>query len=135
MSSSPSDSPVGAAVDEPLFTDEDAALVKAVLNSRVWRLLCDSLVAEREALFSGRSNVAGLAGHPSTTEALWKAHGAILLIQHLLQEAPRNVVWWRHYMDEQKSQRRTKSRRPKSPEREYRPDPDLNTPTEFDIPE
>lgn len=134
MATSPFDSRESGP-DDPLVTPEDVALVKAVLNSRVWRLLCDSLVAEREALFSGRSNVAGLSGLPATTESLWKAHGAILLIQHLLQEAPRNVVWWRHFMDEQKSHGRKKSRTPKAPEREYRPDPDLTAPAEFDIPE
>jgi len=133
MVMSPFDSPNP---DEGLITDEEAALLKSVLNSRVWRLIADMLMGEREALFRGNSSVTGLEGQPGSNEHLWKVQGAILLIQHLLQQAPRSVIWWRRYMDEQTTTRAARKKaRVKGTEREYTPDPAVAPESpEFDIP-
>src|SRR5688572_24501302 len=132
MVMSPFDSPNP---DEGLITDEEAALLKSVLNSRVWRLIADMLMGEREALFRGNSSVTGLEGQPGSNEHLWKVQGAILLIQHLLQQAPRSVIWWRRYMDEQTTTRAARKKaRVKGTEREYTPDPAVAPESpEFDI--
>lgn len=119
--------------DQGLLSPEEEELLRRVEGSQVWQLIRDALCLERETLFAGTSSVSGLAGQPTTTETLWVNRGAILLIQHLLQEGPRLVVWYTRYMDEQAKKQTAKSAT-KRPEREYSSRPELNgRPDEFDL--
>lgn len=114
---------------EGLLSQEEQALLQRVSRSKVWRLIMDALVAEREALFSGHSTLPGLTGQPATNESLWKVQGAILLVQYLLQNGPAFVVWYQRFKEAQED---TKKAKPKMPEREYNPTA-LNEPPDFDL--
>lgn len=119
--------------EDGLLTQDEEALVTRIERSRIWRLLRDTLCWEREALFSGTSNVQGLLGQPDTNQALWSNRGAILLIQHLLQEGPRLVVWYERYMAEQREQKAREKGTVKKTEREYSSHPELQEPDNFDL--
>lgn len=93
MATSPSGNGHDAA-EAALFSDEEAALVRSVERSRVWKLLRDALCYEREKRFQE-------LGESNETSLVLKKAGAIELIQWLLQEGPRFVVWYRRYMDAQ----------------------------------
>lgn len=124
-------------VDQPVLKDEEIALLKRVQRSKVWRLITDALCLEREELFSGNSSISGLGGHAGTTEQLWKAQGAILLIQHLLQEGPQLVIWYQRHMEAletAKAERRVG--KDATTEREYVPGETregLHEPPSFDL--
>lgn len=117
-----------------LLTPDEQELLRRIERSRVWRLIRDSLCLLREELFAGTSSVSGLVGQPETNQALWQHRGAILLIQHLLQEGPRCVVWYERYMAEQREQRVREKGTVKAPEREFSSHPELQaTPDDFDL--
>jgi hypothetical protein len=103
--------------DRPILTQDEEVLLLRVSRSKVWRLIRDALCLEREELFAGNSSISGLSGHPSTPEALWQNRGAILLIQHLLREGPRCVIWYNRYVAAKAEEQR--QRNPKAPEREF----------------
>lgn len=117
-----------------LLTQEEQDLLRRVERSKVWRLMRDSLCWQRELLFSGNSAIPGLAGQPSNSEALWANRGAILLVQHLLQEGPKLVIWYTRYMVEQQEEKARAKAPVKTPEREYAPGSNgLDERPEFDI--
>jgi hypothetical protein len=125
-------------VDEDgILTPEEQALLKKVKRSQVWRLVMDALCYERELLFGGNSSISGLNGLPDSTERLWKIHGAILLIQHLLQEGPQLVIWYRRHMDAlETAKQERRAGKDATVEREYAPGETtdgLHEPPSFDL--
>src|SRR5882724_3849036 len=87
-------SPSANGQEEAIFTQEEIALVKSLERSRPWRLIRDALCLERENRFKTLAEGA-------EPFLIAKQTGAIELIQWLLQEGPRFVVWYRRYMDAQ----------------------------------
>lgn len=118
--------------DAGLLSPDEEELLRRVERSRVWKLIRDALCLEREQLFGGNSTISGLSGHPATTEALWTSRGAILLIQHLLQEGPRLVIWWQRFMVEQAERKAREKSTVPTPEREFSP-LSLDDKPEFDL--
>lgn len=117
--------------DAAILSPDEIVLLKRVEKSRMWRLLRDMLCLERERLFAGESDLPGLSDQPETVEALWRSRGAILLIQALLKEGPRLVVWYTRHMAEQAEQRTQKRGTVRAPEREYRAD--VSEAPDFDV--
>jgi len=115
-----------------IFNTDELALLNRISRSKLWRLLQDAMVGEREALFSGHSTIAGLHGQPSTNEALWQSRGAILLIQYLLQNGPLFVVLYQRQREADEQERLSRKAIQKMPEREYNPTP-LNETPDFDL--
>lgn len=119
--------------DAGLLTPDEEELLRRVERSKVWRLIRDALCMEREQLFGGNSTISGLSGHPNRNEALWTSRGAILLIQHLLQEGPRLVIWYQRYMAEQAERKARDKGTVARPEREFSPRSDLDDKPDFDL--
>lgn len=118
--------------DKGLLTQDEQVLLRRIERSQVWRLIRDSLCYERENLFGGHSDIPGLTGQPEGVEALMRNRGAILLIQHLLQEGPKLVIWYRRYMAAQAEQKVREKGSPRTPDREFSRDEHDERP-DFDI--
>ena len=85
MAISPSADP-----EHGLFSLEEQATLKAVERSKIWRLVRDALMFDREQLLSSQ---------PATSEALWLRWGEITRLSRLLREGPQFVIFYRRAME------------------------------------
>lgn len=87
--------------DDGLFSDDEKRLLQSVRRSKMWRLIQEALVVEREGLFSEE---------PKSTEELWRNRGRLEEVQRLLHQGPLLVVFYQRSMRERELERELERR-------------------------
>src|SRR6516165_11683112 len=109
-----SGTPPSPADGDGLLTQDEQAIMRRVERSRVWRLLRDAMGWEREEL---------LRQEPQDDRQLWKTWGKIELLGRLLQDSPRNVIWYTRFMKQREEEAvLPASKQAPEPERTFDPD-------------
>lgn len=89
--------------EQPIYSPDEEKLIAAVKRSRMWKLIRDALVYERERLYCALPDADALGAD----RRLWMRQGEMAVVQRLLHQAPHLVVIYDRYRRDQEAKGET----------------------------